>query len=75
MDIGLRWNYWTPYKEKYDRLVNLDLTRLNQGDMQVILPNDTALTSIPGIPSGVIGSWAARGLTTITANAATSRLR
>ena len=70
VDVGLRWNYWTPYKEKYDRLVNLDLTRLNQKDMQVILPNDTALTSIPGIPSGVISSWAARGLTTTTANAA-----
>ena len=38
--------------------------------MQVILPNDTTLASIPGIPSGVIGSWAARGLTTTTANAA-----
>ena len=50
VDVGLRWNYWTPYKEKYDRLVNLDLTTLNQGNMQVILPNDTALTSIPGIP-------------------------
>ena len=28
LDLGLRWDYWSPYREKYNRLANLDLTTL-----------------------------------------------
>ena len=68
LDLGLRWDYWTPYREKYNRLANLDLTTLSDAGMQVVLPDSTKLTDIPGIPSGVIGSWSQRGLTTVSAN-------
>lgn len=68
VDLGLRWDYWSPYKEKYDRLVNIDLKTLNKG-MQVVFPNNTTIQQIPGVPSGVIASWALRGLTTTSANA------
>jgi hypothetical protein len=67
LDLGLRWDKWTVYKEKYDRLVNLDLTKSSSG-MQVISPHSTTLESIPGIPPAVLGSWAARGLSWVTAD-------
>ncbi|MEO8657898.1 MAG: TonB-dependent receptor [Bryobacteraceae bacterium] len=68
LDAGLRWDYWTPYSEKYNRLVNLDLNSVNKGLMQVVFPGDTTLDKIPGIPSGVSASWSQRGLTTTSAN-------
>ena len=68
LDLGLRWDYWSPYREKYNRLANLDLTTLGTNSMQVVLPDSTKITDIPGIPSGVIDSWTARGLTTVSAN-------
>ncbi len=68
LDLGLRWDYWSPYREKYNRLANLDLTTLGTVPMQVVLPDRTKITDIPGIPSGVIDSWTARGLTTVSAN-------
>lgn len=68
LSLGLRYEFWTPYKEKYDRLVNIDLKSLSPTSMQVVLPNDTTLDKIPGLPKDVINSWAARGLTAVTAN-------
>ena len=67
LDLGLRWDAWTPYKEKYDRLVNLDLNDY-LGKMEVITPHNTTLESMPGIPSEVLGAWKARGLTWVTAD-------
>ncbi|MBI4893245.1 MAG: TonB-dependent receptor [Acidobacteria bacterium] len=67
LSLGLRWDKWTPYKEKYDRMVNVDLTTLDKV-FQVITPNDTKMTSIQGIPPSVLASWAARGLSWKTAN-------
>ena len=69
LDLGLRWDKWTPYKEKYDRLVNLDIGK-SATQFQVVSPNDTTLESMPGIPPSVLSSWAARGLTWTTANKA-----
>ena len=69
LDLGVRWDKWTVYKEKYNRLVNLDITKSATG-MQVITPYNTKITDIPGIPPSVIQSWALRGLTTKTANEA-----
>ena len=67
LDLGLRWDKWTVYKEKYDRLVNLDLNNSATG-MQVITPHNTRIESIAGIPPSVLGSWKLRGLTWMTAD-------
>jgi hypothetical protein len=67
LELGLRWDKWTVYKEKFDRLVNLDLYNY-AGKMEVITPHDTRMEEIPGIPPAVLKSWAARGLTWTTAN-------
>jgi hypothetical protein len=67
LDLGVRWDKWTVYKEKYDRLVNLDMTKAATG-MEVITPHSTRLESIQGIPPSVLQSWAARGLTWKTAD-------
>jgi hypothetical protein len=65
--LGLRWDHWTPYHEAQNRLVSLDPTNYI-GKFQVITPGNTTLNSLPNIPSGVLGSWAAAGLTWVTAN-------
>ncbi|MGE5644253.1 MAG: TonB-dependent receptor domain-containing protein [Acidobacteriota bacterium] len=67
LDLGVRWDKWTVYKEKYDRLVNLDIAQSAAG-MQVITPHNTKLESIQGIPPSVLESWAGRGMTWKTAN-------
>ncbi len=69
IEAGLRWDKWTSYSEKYDRLVNVDV-RNYATQFQVVSPNDTTLESMPGIPPSVLSSWAARGLTWTTANKA-----
>jgi len=69
IDIGVRWDKWTPYKEKYDRMVNVDLDKFAT-QFQVVTPGNTAMESIPGIPPSVLGSWAGRGLSWTTANKA-----
>lgn len=65
--LGLRWDHWTPYHEKQNRLVTLDPNNY-LGKFQVITPDHTTLESLPNIPSGVLGSWAAAGLTWTTAS-------
>jgi carboxypeptidase family protein/TonB-dependent receptor-like protein len=69
LDLGLRWDKWTVYHEKYDRLVNLDITNY-AGKMEVVTPHNTRMEDIPGIPTSVLASWSARGLTWKTANEA-----
>jgi len=64
--LGLRWDHWNPYHEKYNRLVNLDPANLT--GFTVISPHNTVLDSIPGIPSGVFASWKAVGLSWVTAD-------
>ncbi|HSB18158.1 MAG TPA: TonB-dependent receptor [Bryobacteraceae bacterium] len=66
LDLGLRFDKWTVYHEKYNRLVNLDITDY-AGKMEVFTPHDTKMESIPGIPKSVLASWAARGLSWKTA--------
>jgi hypothetical protein len=68
VSLGLRWEFWTPYHEKYNRLDNVDITALTPTNMQVVLPQYTTLNTIPGLPSAVVNSWAARGLTGVSAN-------
>ncbi|MCX6622886.1 MAG: TonB-dependent receptor, partial [Acidobacteria bacterium] len=61
LGLGLRWDHWTPYKEKYDRLVTIDMN--NNSSYQVITPNSTTIEQMPGIPSGVLATWKLTGLT------------
>ncbi len=70
LDLGVRWDKWTIYKEKYDRLVNLDLNKglSEPASMEVITPNNTRMEDLPGIPASLLASWKARGLTWKTAN-------
>ena len=66
VDVGLRWDHWDPYHEKQNRLVNLD--PLNYPGMTVISPGNTSIDSLPGVPSGVLASYKARGLSWVTAD-------
>ncbi len=69
LDLGMRWDKWTVYHEKYNRLVNLDLRNSAKG-MEVITPHNTRIEDIPGVPPSVVASWAKRGMTWKTADQA-----
>lgn len=69
VDLGVRWDKWTPYQEKYNRLVNVDLDNF-ANQFQVVTPGSTTMESLPGVPSSVLSSWAARGLSWTTADKA-----
>ena len=69
IDLGLRWEKWTPYQEKYNRLVNVDSEHF-ANTFQVVTPGSPTMESLPGIPPSVLASWAARGLTWTTADQA-----
>jgi hypothetical protein len=69
VEAGLRWEKWTPYKEKFDRLVNIDINHI-AGQFQVITPGSKTMESLPNVPPSALASWAARGLTWKTANQA-----
>ena len=69
LELGLRWEKWTPYQEKYNRLVNVDIRNF-ANNFQVVTPGSATMESLPGIPPSVLTSWAARGLTWTTADKA-----
>ncbi|MBL8209671.1 MAG: carboxypeptidase regulatory-like domain-containing protein [Bryobacterales bacterium] len=69
LELGLRWDTWTPYAEKYDRLVNVDVDNY-VGKFEVVTPKNVTMESIQGIPPAVLASWAGRGLTWKTAEQA-----
>jgi len=69
LDLGVRWDKWTPYSEKYDRLLNLDLQNYI-GKMEVITPKDRRMEDLPGVPPAVLASYKARGVTWKTAREA-----
>jgi hypothetical protein len=69
LDLGVRWDKWTVYREKHERLVNIDLVNF-ANKFEVITPRDVRMEDIPGIPPSVLASWAARGLTWTTAREA-----
>jgi hypothetical protein len=66
--LGLRWDKWTPYNEKYNRMVNVDLNTIGT-KFEVVTPGNTAMASLPGVPPAVLSGWSARGLTYTTADA------
>ncbi len=69
LNLGLRYDKWTPYKEKYDRLVNVNLDTI-ASTFQVVTPGSTTMESIGGLPPSLLSSWALRGLTWTTADQA-----
>jgi hypothetical protein len=70
INYGVRWDKWTPYTEKYNRMVNLNTQGLTATNMQVITPFGNTMESLPGVPPAVLTAWASRGLTWVTANQA-----
>jgi len=69
LTLGMRWDKWTPYREKYNRMVVPDInTVLNR--FEVVTPGNHRIDTLPGIPPSVLGSWSARGLTYTTARQA-----
>jgi hypothetical protein len=68
LTLGLRWDNWTPYREKFNRLVTAD-TEAVATKFQVLTPGNNQIQNLPGIPPAVLASWSARGLTYTTANA------
>jgi carboxypeptidase family protein len=69
LELGLRWDMWTAYEEKYNRLVNVDLTSF-ANKFEVITPKNVKMEQIQGIPPAVLASWRGRGLTWKTAQEA-----
>ena len=57
------------YREKYNRLVNVDLNNF-ANKFEVITPKNVKMEEIQGIPPSVLSSWKARGLTWKTADEA-----
>ncbi|MGH9657939.1 MAG: TonB-dependent receptor domain-containing protein, partial [Bryobacteraceae bacterium] len=69
LDLGVRWDRWSPYSEKLNRLVNVDASTF-ENKFEVITPHNVRMESLQGIPPTVLASWARRGLTWKTANEA-----
>ncbi len=68
LNLGLRWDNWTPYHEKHNRLDTADMDTVAT-KFEVMTPNGLDIYSLPGIPPSVLDSWSARGLTYTTADA------
>lgn len=69
LDLGVRYDRWTPYSEKYNRFVGIDPLTL-ASTFQVVTPGNVPLEEIPGIPPSQLASWRARGLSWTTAEKA-----
>ena len=70
LQLGLRWDKWTPYHEKLNRLTTADINSVLAGKFEVLTPGNHLMQDLPGIPPSVLSSWAAFGLNFVTANAA-----
>jgi hypothetical protein len=70
INYGLRWDKWTPYAEKYNRLLNLDMSAITATNMNVLTPGLSTMESLPNVPPDVLTAWAGRGLTWTTAQQA-----
>ena len=77
LNLGLRWDHWTPYSEARNRLVvpyNPETPStppgscMPPGSCEVISPSNISVSQIGGIPPAVLTSWANLGLTWATAN-------
>ncbi|HKT12072.1 MAG TPA: carboxypeptidase-like regulatory domain-containing protein [Terriglobia bacterium] len=68
LNFGVRWDKWTPYAEKQNRIDTAPLDSI-LNTFQVITPGNNAITSLPGIPPAVLQSYSNRGLNYSTADA------
>jgi hypothetical protein len=64
LNLGLRWDYWTPYSEARNRLV---LPYQPEQGFQVLTPGSVNMPQL-GVPASALDAWAGVGLTWATAN-------
>lgn len=65
LNLGVRWDKFTPYTEKENRMAVVPLeSALN--NFEVVTP--VPINTIPGVPPAVLQSWSARGLQYVTAS-------
>ncbi len=67
LNLGLRWDYWTPYGEARNRLV-VPYNPESPSTFEVLSPASISVNQIGGIPPAVLTSWSNLGLTWATAN-------
>ncbi len=67
LNLGLRWDKWTPYTDQFNRLAAIDLDTLPTR-FEVVTPGSNDIHNLRDIPSPVLDSWAQRGLTYTTAD-------
>ncbi|MHB8655869.1 MAG: carboxypeptidase-like regulatory domain-containing protein [Terriglobia bacterium] len=67
LNMGLRWDYWTPYSEARNRLV-VPYNPESPSTFEVISPGNVSVNQMPGIPPAVLTSYASIGLKWATAN-------
>jgi len=67
LNLGLRWDYWTPYSEARNRLV-VPYNPESPTTFEVLSPASISVDQIGGIPPAVLTSWANLGLKWATAN-------
>ncbi|HEU0123335.1 MAG TPA: TonB-dependent receptor [Bryobacteraceae bacterium] len=59
LNLGLRWEYWTPFADKRDQISNLNLNA--PGGPVVVYPGDAPITK-QGFPQAVVDAYAKAGL-------------
>jgi carboxypeptidase family protein len=67
LNLGLRWEHFTPYSEARNRLV-VPYNPASPSTVEVLSPGNVSVNQIGGIPPAVLTSWANLGLTWKTAN-------
>ena len=68
LNYGLRYDYWTPYREARSRFLNLDVENF-RNTRAVVTPTGHPMESL-GLPPSLLASFAASGLTWTTADKA-----
>jgi outer membrane receptor protein involved in Fe transport len=69
LDLGVRWDRWSPYTEAQNRFTQIDPLSIPTA-FQVVTPGNVTMEEIPGILPSQLASYARRGLTWTTAEAA-----
>ncbi|MEB2361130.1 MAG: TonB-dependent receptor [Bryobacteraceae bacterium] len=67
LDLGVRWDRWSPYSEKQNRFVGVDPATVSDV-FQVITPGNVRMEELPGALPAQLASYALRGLTWTTAD-------
>jgi carboxypeptidase family protein/TonB-dependent receptor-like protein len=67
VNFGVRWDNWTPYTEKFDRLVGVDIDTIAT-KFEVVTPGSVDIYSLRDVPRSVLDSYSKRGMTYTTAD-------